>query len=859
MTFIKKYKYNILSFFIPVLIFSLGLITYQCFFGMEKSLLIADLKAQYISLFSYLKDLILGENSLFYSFSKGLGGNIIGTFSYYLSSPLNFLVLLFTKKSLESFIIVLLLAKIGLSGFTMYLFLSAKVLENKRTIPFVLSVCYALNSYMINYYFNIMWLDALYLLPLVLLGIDKLLEGKKSILYLSSLLLTVFCNYYIGYMVCIFSVIYFAYKLFTQYSIKRDRIIMLKKTGVFIFLSILAVLITSILLIPTILDLQNTARSFGSLTSNLFNNFSNIFTISSRLFIGSNESSNLLSSDNVNIYCGLLIIPLVYFYFINKTINKKEKIASAVIILIFICSICIPQLNYIWHGFNFPQGFPNRFSFMFIAFLIIVANKSFLTEQDNIDNNHYFILMITYLVNALFTIIHKQDINSLTNIYISCALFIVYIIILYIFNHNKYVCYKGKICLLLVLICCAEMFANVSSSYYKTFTGLKVEYNDFIEQITEISTKYESDDDFYRIDGDFNHTDLDSLLGNYKSVSAFLSTNNKYALEFANIAGILSSSNSYELTGTNTPILNNLLGVKYIITDKRISDNYTNINNFQYSLSNGYLYGLINTTNYIYENKDALSIGYMVSKDVLYIDDKIVDGGFYSQLYYQDLILKSVTDSDENIFDLVEYSVDNYDYIVEDADGEYYIEYRKNTYADCNTYLYLNDQLYRSDTYYGNNIAFVYPDEHGQIKVTFKSNKDINLLNYNNIFFYKLNQKNLDKAMDRLKEQQLNVEEYSDGYLKGNIDVKESDILFTSIPYEDGWTILVDGQEVDYYKVLNGFIGFDLDEGYHTIEMKFFPPGLKVGAIISIISILVSFVYAFYDKIILMFNKLKKV
>ena len=817
MKFLKKYKYNILAFLIPILVFSLGLISYKCFFGMEKSLLIVDLRAQYISLFSYLKDFLLGENSIFYSFSKGLGGNMIGTFSYYLSSPLNILVLLFSKKCLESFVIVLLLAKIGLSGFTMYLLLSSKTDENKKLIPLILSVCYALNSYMINYYFNIMWLDALYLLPLVILGIDKIFEGKKGFLYIVVLALTIFCNYYIGYMVCIFSVIYFLYKIFIQYDIRKDKKIMLRKTGTFIFISLLSVLMCSVLLVPTVFDLQNTPRAFGTLTNNMFNEFSTLFTISSRLFIGSNEIGNLLQFDNVNIYCGLLIIPLVYFYFINKNINKREKWCSVIVILLFVCSICCTEMNYIWHGFNFPQGFSNRFSFMLIAFLIIIANKSFLSFQDKISNKHYYILTTIYLINALLTIMYRQYITQLSNICISCVVFIIYMVLLYIFSQHRYENYKRKIYLFLILICCAEMFMNVSSSYYKSFINLKVEYKDFVEQITKISDQYDFNDKFYRIDGDFRYTYLDSLLGNYKTSSAFLSTNNKYTLEFSNTSGILSSNNEYDLTSTNTPILNNLLGIKYLITNKRISENYVKTGEFRYSGAEGYLYGVIETTYNIYKNDNALSIGYMVSDDILNIDDKILEGGFYSQLYYQDLILQLMTNTNDRIFESVEYSIDNFDYIVQNVNGEYYVEYRKGVYSDYNTYLYLNDQLYRSDKYYANNVAFVYPDENQQIKVTFKNDNNIGLLNYNNIFFYKLNQQNLDKAMDKLKEQQLNIECYSDGYLKANIDVKESNILFTTIPYEPGWLILVDGKQVDYFTVLNGFVGFDLNEGYHNI------------------------------------------
>mgnify|MGYP002627251691 CR=1 FL=1 len=90
MTFFKQQKKKVLialSFFIPLIVFLFifninGLLT-------DKTILSGDMHAQYYPLFNYLKGVFDGNNSIFYSFSKGLGGTMFGTIFYYLSSPLN--------------------------------------------------------------------------------------------------------------------------------------------------------------------------------------------------------------------------------------------------------------------------------------------------------------------------------------------------------------------------------------------------------------------------------------------------------------------------------------------------------------------------------------------------------------------------------------------------------------------------------------------------------------------------------------------------------------------------------------------------------------------------------------------------
>ena len=85
-----------------------------------------------------------------------------------------------------------------------------------------------------------------------------------------------------------------------------------------------------------------------------------------------------------------------------------------------------------------------------------------------------------------------------------------------------------------------------------------------------------------------------------------------------------------------------------------------------------------------------------------------------------------------------------------------------------------------------------------------------------------------------LSENKLKVEEFDDGYVYGTIDMPERKTMFTSIPYDKGWKVLVDGEEVEYYPIAEAFIGVDMTPGLHTVEMIYIPVGLKLGIIISV-------------------------
>lgn len=204
----SKNKMGIAAFLLPI---GLLLIIYAVWgqypFG-EHTLLIWDMNWQYCSFFSHLHDILHGDASVVYSFSRAYGGDMIGVMAYYLMSPFNLLFYFFDAAHIHIGILLVTMLKTGCTGFTMFLFLNRK---GQSCGLLVFSTAYALSSYVIAYQYNLMWMDALIILPLMVWGIERLIDSGKCLLYTGMIALSVITNFYTGYMLCLFSVLYFLF------------------------------------------------------------------------------------------------------------------------------------------------------------------------------------------------------------------------------------------------------------------------------------------------------------------------------------------------------------------------------------------------------------------------------------------------------------------------------------------------------------------------------------------------------------------------------------------------------------------------------------------------------------------------
>ena len=329
-----------------------------------------DAYGQYINYLQYFRELFFGESSVIYSLGKSIGGEMYGLFAYYLISPYNFITLLFNKGNMPLAFDIILVLKTATCSLTFTYYLNRR--EKAKFTNLIFSFMYAFSSYAITYGFNIMWLDALILLPLVISGIEDMITKRKVVMYIISLALTLITNYYTGFMVCIFSAIYFLYTILKG-ELKNKKEI-LNNIGIFILSSICAGLISGIVIIPAFLGLQGGRADFSFSSLNLEKNFE-IQNVISKFYTNAFDIEEVKNFAMPPLFCGILANVLVISYFLNEKIKLKEKVLSLIVLIIFTLSFYIKGINLLWSMGNIPAWYIYRYAFCFTFFYIILAKK----------------------------------------------------------------------------------------------------------------------------------------------------------------------------------------------------------------------------------------------------------------------------------------------------------------------------------------------------------------------------------------------------------------------------------------------------------------------------------------------------
>lgn len=830
---IKKIGYYILAFIIPCILMTLLYIIVGIYPFGKNSLLTVDLANQYVAFFNVLKNILQGSANVFYSFSKTLGGNMYGLFTYYLISPFNLILLFFKQTQIPEAIFVINILKIGLSGLTSYIYFN-KTFKKANSISLLFSIMYALMAYNIVYSQNIMWLDGVYALPIIFLGIDMLIEKEKPLLFCISLAYSIICSYYIGYMSCIGSLVYFLYKLYLyndyKLSWKHDR----REIIYFFKYAFLAVGISMITLLPSVISLLG--GKAGSRTIGLRQDFS-VIDFLSRFTIGTFKQSDLLGK-YPHVFVSLMILVLNITYFFNKDIDIKERKGTFIFLLFFILSFIFDGLNIVWHIFSHPVGFPYRNAFIFDFVYLIIAYYSY--DRLSKIKNTLFKKMIPWVL--LVTIVMDKLMFDYNMYYKVLASGLIVIIYLFYFYRSK----RKTINKLIAILMVSEVFINGIIIVNNINYQLRDKYDEFITSYgTVINNIKENDDSFYRIEKEYSYTTNDPLLLNYNGISHYSSTfeqkNNKLLGDYLGIF------NRYYVTNYlgSTPVTNSLFSIKYVLLNHKAD-----------------YYDLIDTVDdiYIYSNKYYLPLGFMVNNKLENLQLQQLE-----PFTNQNNILKAMSGTDKDVFernvvsDVVMYNVKEDEKSAENyrkVDGalEAYITYNLTVKKTGQLYYYMSSEdenrveiLLNGERVIDTNIENGYRYnviDLGRFEKGDKVELKVILLNYSVKFkdamFYTLNENVLNEIYNKLnKNDKLIVGENKGNYLKTSINVTgDNQILYTSIPLDKGFTILVDGKKVEPEPIFDTLIGLKLEQGSHTIEFKYVPRGFKSGVTISIISIL---------------------
>ena len=625
-SFLKTKWYLLFSFFVPVIIIATTLTLISIFSNGKISFLILDLNAQYIYFFEQLRDVLLGQESFFYTFERALGGEFFGYYTYYLASPFSLLVAIFPKNLMPEAIATIMMLKAGCSGLTFSLYLK----KNHRLNPLgfsMFSVMYALCAYAVAYQSNIMWIDALIWLPLITLGIEAMIKDGKFKLYIISLAIAIWSNYYIGYMLCIFTLLYFVFYLCTHSKEIRNpnfvKLHTLKCVIRYVVYTAVAVIITSAVLLSAIYALQfGKAGGFDveKLEPTILVDFLDILA---KMFIGT--FGTFRPEGFPHLYAGTLLVLMLPLFFASKKIKIRQKIGYGVLSAVFLASFTISTLNLAWHGFSEPIWLSHRFSFIFTFILLIMAYKGY----EKLDNFKFkFFAISTASISVLLLLLQKTvkliqydgdealEINiGLQTVWLTFLLLAGYLVIFYFLKKKP----KKKVLITSILcgVVCIEALVGASlswkDSYLDAGSSTRKNYANFTENSEYISTYFirKNDDSLFRVESYKSRKSNDNLVHNINGISEFTSTFNKDSKDFLKKLGYQTKSQS-SLYVFDNELSDSLLGIKYIISDEKVNKTTENMEKSEiYTVE-----AILDNEYIIYKNEYALPFAYTVKSTI---------------------------------------------------------------------------------------------------------------------------------------------------------------------------------------------------------------------------------------------------
>ena len=792
------------AFFVPVLVLVVIFAQRGIFPFGEECFLRTDMYHQYAPFFSEFQYKLTHGGSLLYSWDIGMGVNFSALYAYYLASPMNWLVALCPRQFLIEFMTVLIVIKTGLSGlsFTWYL---RKHTGTREFGSCFFGIFYALSGYMAAYSWNIMWLDCILLLPLIVYGLERLVREQKGMLYCVTLGLSILSNYYISIMICIFMVIYAAV-LVILYPPKKGKEFA-ATAGRFTLYSLLAGGLAAVVLLPEIYALQATASGNFDFPKTVSSYFS-IFDMIARHM--GNVQTEIGLDHWPNIYCGVAVLMLLLLYLGNKNIKIKEKAVYFSLLLFFYASFSVNVLNFIWHGFHYPNSLPCRQSFIYIALVLVMCYKAYL-ELKNTPWKH---IVMAFWGAAAFVILAEKLVDNEEQfhfaVFYAAILFLaLYTGCIYLYHSRKW-CRDGVLLAVLGLVFCESAVNMAVTSIPTTSRTAYVKDN---EDTMLLADSIRSSV-FYRIEKGESRTKNDGAWMNFPSASLFSSVASAAMSDFFKSVGCESSTNAYSVKGS-TPFIDALFAARYgIYPDQQPADSLKEQIGRQGSM-------------WLYENKHTLPVGFVMPQDME--TNWVLDSGNPANVQND---LSSVLGVSNLLVPAEGVSEGKKFTFTADASGDYYVYVTNKKVEEVSAEIGERSLSFDNvDRGYFLELGYL---PKGQ-EVILQSKTDGNPAMQAEI--WRFDPEAMEEIYQCLSQSPLELSSWTDTGLAGSINTPEGGTMFTSIPYDKGWKIWVDGTAVSGRPVFDAFLGVDLEPGEHKIRLSYEPQGLKTGAVITGVSV----------------------
>ena len=801
-----------------------------------------DMNQQGIPLLMDFKDMLSGKDNLLFSMNNAGGMNFWGVFCFFLSNPFSLLSVFVSKEEIIYFVNIIVILKLTLCSFTAVIYFRCCKKTTNGAITVSLSLMYALCGYGMLFYQNMMWLDVMYLFPILMIGLEKLTKERKSILFIISISVITILNFYLCYMIVVFILLYmtvlFVGELHSEYRCE----VCIK----FLYSSVLAAMMTAVIWLPSLIQVMSSGR-LSSVSD----------TINSSNFLSHYETVLPL------LFCTGSIFVVLLIQLLSRDKKTKEHRRNLLLFLLTLIPFFIEPVNIMWHTGNY-MSFPARYGFITI-FIGLICCADFLTDTG--ENNSEIKLKIQYILIPLsFTLIYgyyficqkmidkdletltkytatlwgeKKSLDGLAKLFVLSVLCYLIILLLY----RKRLIMKQVFAIMLVTLCCVEGMNSIRLYMVSPAVNNPTRTTDFVS-LSEMSDKIQ-DDDFYRVKTDFKAADynMTGALG-YPSVSHYTSLTDH---DFMVMQRLFGYSTVWMKSGSagGTELTNALYCIKYNITEGKATDNTVYTNN-KYSINSISPY---------------LGLGIFCSSDFSGGAD-IPDSMTRAEI--QQYIFENIFDTDKKLITEYDYDKkkstgisysDNKYQLYNAAKVKYniYVSGRQSLYADC--YDRFSNSL--SEEYFeglsvkvnGRTIKSKYPEadangllklgeyENEKITVEITANKKISCYSFG---IFGLGLDLLSEAIDNTSCSNLR---YNGSKIIGNVRTDSTKTCLLSIPYNDGLVVKVNGNKVPVKRVLLDLTAFELSAGENSIEIYLIPKGFIFGIIITVIGIALLSVY----------------
>ena len=877
----RKWNYPAIAFLIPFCsIVMIMIVSGYVPFG-KYSMLYSDMYHQYFPFFVSFRRALVSGQSLLYNWDVGMGMDFVGLASYYLASPLNLLSVLVPEKYLLVYFSFLVPIKLGLAAMFFAIMLKKLFGQNDFALS-IFGAFYGLCAWALGFQWNVMWLDTFALFPLVVLGTVYLLRDRKVVLYTVTLFLSVFTNYYVGLFTCIFVLLFFfCYEICRGRSFGwflRD----LCRIGCF---SLLAIGMTAVLELPTLAALQNTQSSVNQFPEGFKLNIADENTWLGLLDAMRQVAGNVgggvepnFKEGLPNLYCGVGMVILSFLFLTAKRVKLREKICSVFLLIFFILSFIIRQLDYIWHGFHFTNMIPYRFSFLFSFVVLYMAYRAWLLR----DSFKLWQLIVAGILSA--GVFACSDLRT-DMVFLA---FNAGFLLLYVLTVAYLWAYRGKkrgtnaqmplldenatepeiqpeeeneadylqeltrrnrvVSGMLAGIVALEIILNVVN-FGVRFPGTGISNyprgTEGAASIIRYMKEREHDNPFYRAEVTHTQTLNDGALNGYYGISTFTSSANVKVTEFMVEMGF-SAKNTYNryCYEVGSPVANLFLGLKYLI-----ERDHAPLENQYFEQVHSY------EDVYLLENNAYLPLGFLAERELGEMDLS----SNASCIDFQNRLFRAASGVDGKVWHFVQN--ENLQITAEGAAVNVKsnlggCSYKDATDGSAIIYTYtvpetgfmcINLDLSARNNYtvskngtelYSESISLPQMIAVGNVEagdtVTVRIKRKNEEKGNITILAAIMDDEVFRTGYEKLSASTLNVTSFENTRIEGIIDCNRDGLMYTSIPQGGNWSVRVDGKPAEISLICGAMIGVELTEGSHSVVFTYHNDAFALGWKVSL-------------------------